>query len=269
MPVSAKKPIKPSSSVVKELQRTAAFVAYETVFYDDDMDDKEKQVAIYNKCHGLTANGNPAPDSVVGFLDQMVDGTAPFSGLYDREDVTNNAQSNTSRTEGVRLVLKPELHREFHKVYVIDENVTKQVVSQGTLTSSARATGRLLMTHAKTALRNGKKALAIAEAWIQNNGINPSGTRDEDYQKEILDKMYIQLMGADDIGTDDSSGDDEAEAAPSSSSKRPEGWTFPGFMAFMVLGPMGSKSEFYNSKDATVGKGGKKANGRAAQRENC
>jgi len=160
-------PVTLTSEVMKELQRAAALMLLERVFDKKGMTEKQQQELMYDSYHGKADDIND-----IGYLEQMTSGLNQFAGLYNKEDLEINEASNADRREAVRLVLKSYLHRENSKTYVVGQsNLTKKTLGQSTLKKNAPLiNGRTLMTQAKNAWKNGKRALAIANALFQPLG---------------------------------------------------------------------------------------------------
>jgi hypothetical protein len=244
----------------------------EEVYNSKGMTNADKEKKMYHDYHGFADDGTNGDENIVGYLDQLLEGTNQFSGLYDREDLEINDASNEERGQSERLVLKQKMHRESKRL-VVGKELTKEILQGSTLKRNAPLiTGRTLKTHAESAHRNGKKALAIALQYLRDGNL-PSGATDEDYETHLLDQMYIELKGMKD--TPGSSGDDDDDDGADDSfdpaSIRPESWMFHGYMAFLLLGPRGNdkyQSTLFAIDDLKVAKGGsKKDNGREAKRK--
>jgi hypothetical protein len=98
-------------------------------------------------------------------------------------------------------------------------------------------TGRTLFASAKAGVRNIKKAMAYADAYLDSNKDVPSGTNLKDLVEYVLDTMFSVLSKSDD-GEDMLDDDDEEhveEETGEQSGCRPEYWTFKGYTAFMLL----------------------------------
>ena len=146
----------------------------------------------------------------------------PYKGLYDEDanQVTDNAQSiNNCRT----LQLKQVFLQDPHKPHILageDEKICSLTLEKTTWSPRAPLVpGRNLLTQAKLAMRNIKKAMAIATPLLDSNGnASRSGTNEADVHKIILDKMYIALNGNNIIndGEDLECSDAEEEAEENS-----------------------------------------------------
>jgi len=117
---------------------------------------------------------------------------------------------------------------------------------------------------AKTAVKNGKKALAIEKAKTKD-GQFPSGWNDDTMDAFILDTMWIRLQGKKE---DDESDDDEDARgsemdydAAIEANPRPKDWTFMGWMAYRLFGPRGDYTSVLFTTEEK--KGEKGSNGRA------
>eukprot|EP00978_Attheya_sp_CCMP212_P019035 scaffold52827_cov55-Attheya_sp.AAC.2 len=94
-----------SSLIHRELQNTAGFLEYESIFGLGDSATKTTfQKLLYNKYHG-----NPKDVDSVGLAEQLVMGNSVFRGMYI-EETTTVTDSNTPQLDGCTLVLKPLLH---------------------------------------------------------------------------------------------------------------------------------------------------------------
>jgi hypothetical protein len=140
--------------------------------------------------------------------------------------------------------------------------------------------GRALYDLAYITLRNLRKASARVQKYIKVDGTpNASGHSKDNVVRLLLDDMYLQLKGKSSMGEADLSDNeseendgteenDETDAIDGTSEKPPSSWPFPGFMTFMLFGPMAPEEQridFFLIKDPK--KEVKKSYGRVAMRE--
>jgi hypothetical protein len=219
----------------------------------------------------------------VSIVDQIIARKGVFVGLYDKEDLHNNVASNAERSGGIQLVLKPSLSRDFKRRLTVGDEITKALIQQASKSSEALLTGRTIKQQDDAVIQNGKKALSIALKYLDKKSeLDPSGNKMEDYEKHILDEMYLLLEGKFDIkGAEESNndndddegiGDDDEARGGGASPGRPENWMFHGYFAFILCGPTADKdykSDIWADKEVEppLPGQGKKGDGRSAQRK--
>lgn len=92
-----------SRDCAKEVQRAVAFSLMEEVYNSKGMTNADKEKKMYHDYHGFADDGTNGDENIVGYLDQLLEGTNQFSGLYDREDLEINDASNEERARASAL----------------------------------------------------------------------------------------------------------------------------------------------------------------------
>jgi hypothetical protein len=199
--------------------------------------DQMKLMAVHQKLFD-SYHGNPVA-GVLPMVKDCLSGNPAFESLWESAD------------ENAVLTLKHCMTQKEDQLYSVGSSFTYISVSSANQSTSVLIDGRAIYTLATTALRNGKKALAIEKS-AYKDGKLPSGWNDDDLDGFVLDGMYKMLTGPilcdDDAEADveENAQDDvavadaEAEAAGNaltSTSERPETWIFPGWVAYRLLGP--------------------------------
>jgi hypothetical protein len=169
--------------------------------------------------------GNPDDEDSVGLAEQLLMGTALFSGLFNKEELASTTTSPTtgaadatttgsnvarlSTSASVVLVLKPEMHCLGADKRIIvggSSGITLPLLLSGSLNcnkmedSSARLQGRTLMARIQEHIRNCRKALSIVNRYespyksLNLTGSLPSGMGMEDYYMFVRKNMYYMLV---------------------------------------------------------------------------
>jgi hypothetical protein len=208
MKTPKKAPSPPSAplAVIKELQRLGAFMAGVIIYQEKTQDASMRELRYRDLFHGVGGDD----DDMVSIVDQIIAGKGIFTGLYDKEDLNNNVATNVGRSVGVQLVLKPSMSRDFKRRLTVGDEITKALIQQATKRNRALLSSRTLKTQDDAVIRNGKKALSIALNYLDKTSeLDPSSQKMEDYEKHILDQMYLLLDGKFDLtGPEESINDD-------------------------------------------------------------
>lgn len=220
------------SALMKELQRTIAFKAYNSILSSGiTSTGKVLHKQLYDLYFGDEAN-----EDSVGYAEQLLRGFGSFSAMFDREEELGQGE----------IILK--LKKCFHcmeETIIVSDNPSKKGITMAVL-SSKRLSNRILLNprqlwdFAKLVERNGKKALAILKqseyADTINNGNLPSGKSYEDYLLFLRREMYKELGGGVmEIGDDDNSTTSGTEVVEDTMK---DSYLFPGYMAFALWGPI-------------------------------
>ena len=90
---------------------------------------------------------------------------------------------------------------------------------------------RKLRHHAMSAIREGKKALAIASEFLTADGNLPAGATAANLMNHVLDEMWKK-----DYTVKNKIDPTEAAGAPSQIPSRPDRWVFNGYLAYAYFG---------------------------------
>jgi hypothetical protein len=94
--------------------------------------------------------------------------------------------------------------------YCIGINFNKNNLETSTMKkSSGLATGRTLFYQSEAVLKNMKKALALLKGMSEIESITPfdveckSGVTEEGFKIKLLDRMFVELKGKEEVADDD------------------------------------------------------------------
>lgn len=224
--------------MMKELQRTVFFAAYESaVFCSGNSVTEKEQKALLRK----SILGSDDPDELT-LPEQMVLGINQFSHLYENVPVAapvNDDRNASAVADGGGLATsRSEYNKKLKDCFFPQrttggmlsiyankpDGITKSLLTSKNLTNPVDVSVLTMMRGAKEVLRNGrKKALACAKDSDSEykDGTLPSGKSIADYHRFIRERMYVCLRGANSVGDDDEADDDvlsETEDTPTSRS---------------------------------------------------
>jgi hypothetical protein len=204
-------------------------------------------------------------------------------------NVDHSIVVDQSATSNKTLLLKPIVSQTTDTI-IGGRDITCAVMEKTTFQQNGPlVTGRLLHEQAILSLRNMKKALFFAmpklKTMIENRAANNSGNVIEDVYKHVLDEIYKLLKGGEaveDEATDDAATEENAESIETTtggnattitgnstgdSCGHPDGWFFPGWMAFYLFGPLDISAYRVNILELSDPKYGEnKSHGQAAAR---
>jgi hypothetical protein len=89
-------------------------------------------------------------------------------------------------------------------------------------------------------LANCRAALSYSRRYLDANGNLPSGKNHQDFYEFILDKMFQKLVLKDKITKMKITNAKERKEIIEM--KRPSNWMFPGWMSFVLFGPLADES---------------------------
>jgi len=229
--------------LMKELQRTISFRAYDTISASGNSKGIKD---LMNKAHELYFGKSNDEDSV-GYAEQLMKGMNAFAPLFEKEE--DLGKGNTT------LIMKSIFHCTQEKIVVSthpkDKGINMAVLSSKGINNRVQLTARGVWDFGKQVEKFGKRALALVQASEYANGNLPSGKTYEDYLLFLRESMYNDLNANVDKEKDDV--DKEKDDDCSSSTKSVEGsevdadcvvnnmkdnWFFPGYIAFALWGPM-------------------------------
>jgi hypothetical protein len=254
-----------------EIRRTAALKGLAYVYSRKTMSQKDIISILFDCYHGNDKKG------IASQVEQIVAASPPFNILYDKslQPIVSDSVSlsSSSTSQYIRYTLKKDLTLT-DTPYQAGREITRDVLEKVSFkTNSAILTGRTILKLGNGCLRTIKKAIAIALPLVDSEG-NPvhSGTTIEDVKEKVLNEMYAQLKGKssfdDEVEILTTGGDDDGEAVTSSDGKRPAGWYFHGWMAFLLYGPLAPVCQRIPLLEVGDSKGDNgKNSGRAAQRK--
>jgi hypothetical protein len=219
-----------SGRALKEFQCLVSVVAIDVIHaHHSGLSENKQKERMYDLVHGK--------NDYASQLQMLVEGAQFYKRLYDTViiDVTK-----TDATSNTNLVLKKLFNPiQDGKDMVSGKHITVEFIQRAKLNSRVLITGRTLFASAKAGVRNVKKAMAYADAYLDSNKDVPSGTNLKDLVEYVLDTMFSVLSKSDD-GEDmpDDDDDEHVEVEEETGAQlgcRPEYWTFKGYTAFMLL----------------------------------
>jgi len=139
----------------------------------DTMKLTQEHQKLFDGFHGNASNGT-AP-----MVKDCLEGENAFESLWDKID------SDT----GPQLLLESCYTQRENQLYTAGSSFTVVSASATNQKSNVVVDGRAIFNMAQSALKNGKKALAIEQS-ANVNGTLPSGWNDDTLDKYILDGMW-------------------------------------------------------------------------------
>jgi hypothetical protein len=183
---------------------------------------------------------------LMSHVDIVVNGHTPYDRMFEKsvDVVITDGVSNPSVLKVNRSLFL--LDRD----YVVGRHLTKASLENKTANPLAGLVrGRSLHRLAKISMANMKKAYAFLLLLPEVDDVTcdgvvyKSGIGEDEVKLKLLDQMYIELNGKDDILLIDDEDDSPlppecVEVNDTQASKtRPPGWFFPGWFAFCLYGP--------------------------------
>ena len=199
------------TKLMKELQKTLFFAAYDTVVSSGNSITEKRQKELL--AEAIIGNGNP---DVMTLTEQMATGINQFAHLYENIDVPINDDKNASSSSGNNNgTLSPtKILKECYfpqtsnggkiSIYAnVPNGITKGLLCAKSMNNPVDISTVTMMRGAKEVLRNGRKALACATDSDSDfkDGKLPSGRTLADYQKYIRQSMFVKLKGKSDSST--------------------------------------------------------------------
>lgn len=236
--------------LMKELQRTISFRAYNTILASGNSKGTKD---LMNKAHELYF-GKRNDDDSVGYAEQLMKGMNAFAPLFEKEEDLGKGN--------IMLIMKSMFHCTQEKIVVSthpkDKGINMAVLSSKGINNRVQLTAHGVWDFGKQVEKFGKRALALVQAWEYTNGNLPSGKTYEDYLLFLRESMYNDLKAnvdkeKDDVDKEKDDVDKEKDDDCSSSAKSVEGseveadcvannmndnWFFPEYIAFALWGPM-------------------------------
>eukprot|EP00587_Corethron_hystrix_P017193 CAMPEP_0113319380 /NCGR_PEP_ID=MMETSP0010_2-20120614/13594_1 /TAXON_ID=216773 ORGANISM="Corethron hystrix, Strain 308" /NCGR_SAMPLE_ID=MMETSP0010_2 /ASSEMBLY_ACC=CAM_ASM_000155 /LENGTH=368 /DNA_ID=CAMNT_0000176915 /DNA_START=712 /DNA_END=1818 /DNA_ORIENTATION=- /assembly_acc=CAM_ASM_000155 len=174
-----------SAKLMKQLKATAAVRSYDFIFQSDKMKQEEQMKQMYDYYHG------DEDANIVSQCKMLLSGHGPYSGVYDKELVMIMNDTTAAPDEPTQLLI---VKKEFFALGDYERIVASESFTYDTLSSPTkeyvgkRATGRFLLDLSVSAIKNIKKAVAMAEEWLSNNKVPPSGTNWNDLYAHLLSR---------------------------------------------------------------------------------
>lgn len=231
-----------NQTLMKKLQRTVAFCAYNTLLTSGTSQTvKSLQVNIHKLYFGDDAD----PDSI-GYYQQLLEGCSSFTPLFDK-------QIQEGDNHSVRLRMKQHFHCLDVDIFVStqpwDKGISASVLGSKTISNPVQLNPRSVWDHAKLVEKNGKKALALIHlseyAEYVRTGVPPSGKTYDDYLQFLCEEMYKELSSSiidvdeddDNVNSDGAEERDDVDKG-SSDNRMKENWIYPGYIAFALWVPI-------------------------------
>ena len=231
-------------TIMKELQRTLSFKAYNTVLESGgSQTGKWRQ----DQAHTLYF-GDKKNQGSIGYAEQMLRGFGPFSPMFEPgADIAKGS---------ISLTMKRIYHCMPNDIIVSkspnDKGINMAVLSSKRLNNRVQLSPRSVWDFGKVVEKNGKKALALVMqsefAESTKTGILPSGKTYEDYLLFIRQAMYKELGNSlIDVDDEDDVTDRVDDGNPSTvtamkdtltDTEMKDQWFFPGYIAFALWGPI-------------------------------
>ena len=288
------------SKLMKELQRTMFFAAYESVVFSSarSMTEKDQRQMLRESIIGVTGASD-----IMTLPEQMVLGLNQFSHLYDNVPVATNDDRNASTLSGFGTVAGSS-RNEYDKVLKDcyfpqkssggkltvyankSDGITTSMLVAKNFSNPVHVSDKTIMRGAKEVLRNGRKALACAKGVDSEykDGNLPSGKTIADYHRYIRECMYVKLRGSsggeneddDDVMSTTAGDKDDHQHDPSSQldvvnpEEMPEDYCFSGMIAFFLWGFIiedPQQCAVYQSKQFQIGDSVKEEKGANSRRQ--
>lgn len=188
---------------MKELQRTAAFRAYNDAFaLGDSMEETHLKVFLKARFFGNQSD----PDSI-GYAEQLVKGLGVYGPIY--EDQEDFAKGN------VRLRMKRMFHCLPKDIVCSskrdDSGINMAVLTSTGLNNRSHLQPRALWRHAKLVETNGRKAMALVKTSEYATGSLPSGKTYDDYLLFLREGMWALKPQTSKVGGGEEEKDDDEE----------------------------------------------------------
>jgi hypothetical protein len=177
---------KVSSAFQKEVQNLILLPGFDEVYKSKVMSDEDKKTLLYTKYHG-----DPKDREYVSLVDQFLSGTGPYRSLFDLEEMNNNEHGNDGRPGAARLVLKDCLTQDPSSKYVVGTHITREVLVSKSLGTKTAFHKRTMWNRGLYIVKEAKKATAYGKDMMTAQGALKSGMQVEDFDKHVLQKMYL------------------------------------------------------------------------------
>lgn len=172
------------ASTLKQLRATACLLCYDHIHTQPSMRAEDMSRMAYTLYHGNEEQ------NIISQIHLLVNGTAKYGPLYDKEIIIvtdRNTATDTSTAPNNKLVLKQMFHckNSAHR-FVSGTHFSEEILCcPQKNTTSEKCSGRYILDNARLALRYIKKAIVIAEEWL-NDGELPSDKSWEEMYEHLL-----------------------------------------------------------------------------------
>jgi len=171
------------ASLLKNIRGAAALKCYDFILEDSSMTTVIQEHKIFNYFHGNLEQNH------ISQVDLLLKGYGEYSRLFDEEvKIVTDKDASDKELDSVRqLVLKDIFTGTSAIRYTSNVHITRELlVSPKKTKPNEKATARYIVELAKLSIKNIKKAIVIAEEWL-NNGELPSGQTWDDLYHHVLE----------------------------------------------------------------------------------
>jgi hypothetical protein len=177
-----------SATLIKEVQRSIAVAALDTIYKDPEMSSTECKEKMFKLYHGDPSNSASAP-----YVRLLCEGRQQFKCMFDQE-VNISTRADADDSAASELTLKAVLTQNFRTKISVSvaagsdgklPDLYLQLLLHKSKQSANLISPSTLWRQAAVALCNCKKALAISDLFLIDGEL-PSGTNWEDYIEHIL-----------------------------------------------------------------------------------
>ena len=227
--------------VIKECQLIISYVVYELLLtVKGSMTEISQQSCCAEYYHGTKDNNkiNQSASFMAGDgkYQKMFDIDTDTGMKYIKHELTQDATS----TYFISSVVGDEDEGQPKKT------ITLRLINAKYPNSPHPVSGANVKKNGSDVLCNCKLAIGFGKSFLDANGKLPSGCNRQDYFNLVCDKMFQK-----ELTTKCNNVKDSADREIIMSKKRPVDWFFPGFMSFVIFGPLAtdesSKSELMMS----------------------
>mmetsp|Transcript_11045 Transcript_11045/g.12639 ORF Transcript_11045/g.12639 Transcript_11045/m.12639 type:complete len:390 (-) Transcript_11045:6-1175(-) len=175
------------ASVLRQLRAAAAVRCYDIAFVGNRMDTKDLKKQMYNNYHGNKEK------NIISQIALIVNAKAEYKNIYEIETVKLLQQAPIeSYLGGHRKCVLKELFSPPSAPYrfVAGKHFDYEVLCCPTkILTAKKCSGRFLLELARKTITNLKKAVVIADAWLDNGDL-PSGKTWNDLYVHTISKSF-------------------------------------------------------------------------------
>jgi hypothetical protein len=226
---AARKKALAPAAIQKQVQSCIAIHCMSWVYQLDAMKLAQVHQKMFDGYHGNPTSGTDP------MVQDCLKGVNAFEGLWDKIDASDSGIP--------QLLLKYCFPQREDVIYSTAASFSLMSLSAANQKNNILIDGRAIFNMAQSALKHGKKALAIEKGAYVNSKL-PSGWNDDTLDKHILDNMWRSLhltpdldLAVEDVGEVGEDDEAAAEQTADDVAERPEEWIFPGWMAYRLFGP--------------------------------
>ena len=178
------------ATLIKNIRAVAAVTCYDILLLQDSMKQDDQWRFIFNCFHGNEDR------NIMSQIQSLLSGFGTYSSLYNKENPVQVTDRDTQSADAVYadvddyvLVLKDCFSED--QRYIAGRNFTIDSLSSPTKKRmNEKITGRNIYDLAMSTIKNVKKAMAIADEWLQDGKI-PSGACWEDLCQHIISETHL------------------------------------------------------------------------------